>query len=93
MSFHVYRCKRDQDIFIVTDDAHADQVTGSVCPTPEDGLEKVGVFSEMGKGERAAFDEILALNSIESQATIGSRPRRSILWRDGPWRCPERATI
>ena len=67
MSFHVYRCKKDQDIFIVTDDAHADQVTNRLCPSPDDELEKVGVFSEMGKGERAAFDETIAMNSIDSQ--------------------------
>ena len=66
MSFHVYRCEKDQDTFIVTDNVHADQVTNRLCPTPEDELEKVGVFSEMGK-ERAAFDETLAMNSIDSQ--------------------------
>jgi hypothetical protein len=66
MTFHVYRCKKDQDTFIVTADAHADQVTNRLCPTPDDELEKVGVFSEMGK-ERAAFDETLATNSIDSQ--------------------------
>jgi len=41
-------------------------VTNRLCPTPDDELEKVGVFSEMGK-ERAAFDETLAMNSIENQ--------------------------
>ncbi len=33
---------------------------------PGDGLEKVGVFGEMGK-ERAAFDEEFAKRSIKSQ--------------------------
>lgn len=66
MSFHVFRCKNDQDIFVVTDDAHADQVSSGLCPGPDDELEKVGVFSEMGKN-RAAFDETLAMNSINSQ--------------------------
>ena len=66
MSFHVYRCKKDQDIFIVTDDANVNKVSNRLCPTPDDELEKVGEFSEMGT-ERAAFDETLALNSIESQ--------------------------
>lgn len=67
MSFHVYRCKKDRDIFIVTDDAHVDQVGNRLCPSPGDELEKVGVFSEMGKRERAAFDETIAMNSIHSQ--------------------------
>lgn len=66
MSFHVYRCKKDQDIFFVTDDAHADQVTSRLCPTPGDVMEKVGEYSAMGK-TRVAFDETLAKNSIESQ--------------------------
>ena len=67
MNFHVFRCKKDQDIFLVTDDAHVSKITNRLCPTPDDELEKVGVFSEMGKGERAAFDETIATNSIESQ--------------------------
>lgn len=66
MSFHVFRCKKDQDIFFVTDATHANKVTNRLCPTPGDELEKVGEFSEMGK-TRAAFDETLAKNSIRSQ--------------------------
>ena len=66
MRFHVYRCKKDQDIFFVTDDAHVKKVTNRLCPTPDDQLEKVGVFSEMGES-RAAFDETIARNSIDSQ--------------------------
>ena len=67
MSFHVFRCKNDSDIFVVTDDGHVDKVGNHLCPSPDDELEKVGVFSEMGKGKRAAFDETIAKNSIESQ--------------------------
>lgn len=66
MSFHVYRCKRDQDIFFVTDDDHVEKVTDRLCPTPDDVLQKVGVFSAMGES-RAAFDETIAKNSIASQ--------------------------
>ena len=66
MSFHVYRCQKDQDIFLVTDDDHLDKVTNRLCPTEGDELEKVGVFTAMGES-RAAFDEHLARNSIESQ--------------------------
>ena len=66
MSFHVYRCKKDKDIFFVTDDDHVSKVTERLCPTAGDELEKVGEFSKMGE-TRAAFDETIAMNSIESQ--------------------------
>lgn len=66
MNFHVYRCRKDQDIFFVTDDDHVEAISDDICPTPGDQLEKVGVFTEMGK-TRAAFDETLAKNSIAEQ--------------------------
>jgi len=66
MEFHVFQCRKDRDIFVVTDEEHLDGVTPALCPTPGDELEKVGVFAAMGE-ERAAFDERLAKNSIESQ--------------------------
>ncbi len=66
MNFHVYRCQKDRDTFIVTDGEHLESVGGHLCPTAGDGLEKVGVFAEMGDG-RVAFDETLARNSIGKQ--------------------------
>jgi len=67
MEFHVFQCKLDKDYFVVTDEAHLNDVkTAKLCPTAEDKLEKVGTFGEMGK-ERAAFDEELAKRSIEHQ--------------------------
>lgn len=66
MKFHVFQCKLDRDTFVVTDDAHVGGISAALCPTPGDELEKVGVFSEMGRS-RAAFDERLAKNSIQSQ--------------------------
>jgi len=67
MDFHIFQCASDKDYFVVTDDAHVEQVMkGNVCPTEGDKLEKIGVFTAMGKS-RAAFDEELARRSIESQ--------------------------
>ena len=67
MEFHVFQCQTDKDYFVVTDETHLDVLKNpNVSPTPGDVLEKVGVFGEMGK-ERAAFDEGLAMRSIESQ--------------------------
>ena len=66
MKFHIYRCKLDRDCFIVTDEKHAGKLSNEVCPSPGDELETVGVYSEMGD-ERAAFDEGLAMRSIEHQ--------------------------
>ena len=66
MNFHVYRCLRDRDTFFVTNDDHLDAVTDEICPTPGDALQKVGVFSEIGR-DRVAFNETLAKNSIENQ--------------------------
>ncbi len=66
MKFHVYRCQKDRDIYIVTDEAHLDTVGNHLCPTAGDELEKVGVFAEMGRS-RVAFDETLARNSIAKQ--------------------------
>jgi hypothetical protein len=66
MKFHVFQCKRDRDYFVVTDAAHAANLSPAVCPAPGDELQKIGVFEEMGP-ERAAFDEKLAKNSIDRQ--------------------------
>ena len=66
MDFHVFRCKLDQDCFIVTDVKHADTMSNDVCPSPGDELERIGVYPEIGE-QRAAFDEGLAKRSIEHQ--------------------------
>ncbi len=66
MEFHVFRCKKDQDYFVVTDEEHAGKLGKDVCPTPDDELEKVGVYSEMGEG-RVAFDETIAKEFIRRQ--------------------------
>ncbi|NQV84624.1 MAG: hypothetical protein HQ494_12490 [Rhodospirillales bacterium] len=67
MEFHVFQCVTDKDFFVVTDEAHLEVLNDpNISPTPDDKLEKVGVFGEMGK-ERAAFDEEFAKRSIESQ--------------------------
>lgn len=64
MEFLVFRCKSDRDTFIVTSEAHKASLSGDVCPTHGDILERVGCFPKMG-GRRAAFDEKLAKRSIE----------------------------
>ncbi len=72
MEFHVFRCKKAQDCFVVTDDEHAETLGNDVwtrnyvCPTPDDELEKVGVYSEMGE-DRVAFDETIAKEFIRRQ--------------------------
>lgn len=64
MKFLVYRCTEEPDLFVVTDDEHADQLLGKACPSGK--LEKVGEYDEMGP-ERAAFDERIARSSIRHQ--------------------------
>jgi hypothetical protein len=66
MDFVVFRCSKDPDTFVVTDEAHADQLRADVCPTPGWQLERVGKFSEMGK-ERLAFNEAIAKSGIRSR--------------------------
>ncbi len=66
MEFHVFRCKKDQDYFVITDDDHAETLSNDACPTPDDELEKVGVYSEMGE-DRVAFDENIAKEFIRRQ--------------------------
>ena len=66
MDFIVYRFKREQDDFVVTDAEHEGQLSADKCGMPGDELEKVGIFAEMGE-QRAAFDESLAERSIEHQ--------------------------
>lgn len=65
MIFYIYRCTKDPEVFIVTDEEHASLVTASLCPRTGE-LEKVGEYPEMGD-RRVAFDETLAKNSIRSQ--------------------------
>ena len=65
MNFRVYRCTKDPDYFIVTDESHLDKIDGEICPSGG-SIEIVGEFAEMGD-IRAAFDETLAKNSIEHQ--------------------------
>ena len=53
--------------YLLRDRRHAPRQAGQP-PLPDRGdeLQKIGVFAEMG-GERVAFDETLAKNSIGSQ--------------------------
>ena len=76
MKFIVYRCTKDPDYFIVTDEANSDKAKGCVCPSGGD-IHKVGEYAEMGE-IRAAFDETLAKNSIEHQ---GFYPQDLLLYR------------
>jgi hypothetical protein len=67
MEFHVFRCAKDRDYFVVTDEAHLEKVkSADLCITKNDELEKIGVFGERGEA-RVAFDEGLAKRSIEHQ--------------------------
>lgn len=66
MEFLVYRFKREQGDFVVTDAEHQGGLTAEKCGMPGDELESVGNFAEMGP-ERVAFDEGLAKRSIEHQ--------------------------
>jgi hypothetical protein len=66
MEFLVYRFKREQGDFVVTDAEHQGALTAETCGMPGDELESVGSFAEMGP-ERVAFDEGLAKRSIEHQ--------------------------
>lgn len=65
MNFHVFRCAKDPDYFIVTDEAHLNNMKGSLCPRGGE-LNKLGEYAQMGK-DRVAFDETLAMNSINNQ--------------------------
>lgn len=64
MKFLVYRCTEEPDLFVVTDDEHADKLSAKACLSGK--LEKVGEYTEMGP-ERTAFDERIARNSIRHQ--------------------------
>jgi|GEM_PF-929172 len=66
MEFLVYRFKRQQDDFVVMDTKDEGNLTAEKCGMPDDELEKVGNFSEMGE-KRVAFDEGLAKRSIARQ--------------------------
>ena len=65
MRFVVFQCQRDRDMFVVTDDAHADKLPTELTDL-HGRLERVGAFPEMGR-DRVAFDETLAKNSIAHQ--------------------------
>ncbi len=64
MDFHVFQCKKDRDHYVVTDKAHATDLTAEKCKISDDALEKVGVFPEMGE-KRAAFNEGKARKLID----------------------------
>jgi hypothetical protein len=66
MSLHLYCGTKDRDIFIVTDDAYMDQMANRFCPNPGDELEKGECVFGNEQGERAAFDETIAMISIDS---------------------------
>jgi hypothetical protein len=65
MIFYVFRCKAAPSAFIVTDESHAEAVSGRLCP---DGaaLQKVGEYLEMGQ-RRVAFDEKTAKSAIAAR--------------------------
>jgi hypothetical protein len=62
MNFVVFRCRKDPDYFIITDEDHAAGVPSGACPSGGD-LEKIGVFAEQAE-RRVAFNETIAKNSI-----------------------------
>ena len=66
MEFYVYQYKLDHGTFVVTDARDIASITNVLRSSPEDELEKVGVFDSMGEW-RASFDEGLAKRSIEHQ--------------------------
>ena len=66
MQFLIYRFKREADTFVVTDKEHSKDITPAKCGVPDDELEMIGAFGQMGE-ERAAFDEGLAKRSIDQQ--------------------------
>jgi hypothetical protein len=65
VKFVVYRCIKDPDYFIVTDQQHVAEVRDAMCPSGGD-VKKIGEYEEMGKS-RVAFNETLAKNSIAHQ--------------------------
>lgn len=66
MEFVIYRCTKDPECFVVTDEAHAETLSADICPTPGGRLERVGKYAEMGP-ERVAFNEAIAKSAIRSR--------------------------
>ncbi len=66
MEFVIFRCSKDPETFIVTDEAHADKLSADICPTPGGRLERIGRFAEMGE-QRLAFNEAIARSAIRSR--------------------------
>ena len=87
MEFLVYRFKRQQDDFVVTDAGNEGKLTAEKCGMPGDELEKVGNFAEMGE-ERVAFDEGFAKRSIAHQGIYRCTRKASRPSRSRRYRCP-----
>jgi len=66
MEFVVFRCSKDPESFVVSDEAHAPSLTAAICPTPGGTLERIGKYAEMGS-ERVAFNEAIAKSAIRSR--------------------------
>lgn len=62
MNFLVYRCVKNPDYFLITDEGHLTQVSGELCPEEGD-LELIGEYPEMGES-RVAFNESIAKDAI-----------------------------
>jgi len=67
MKFVIYQLEKDPEYFIVTDDAHKENVRTTVATGG--GLKEIGNFDEMGD-MRAAFDENVARDAIEKQGYL-----------------------
>lgn len=65
MKFVVYRCTKTPDYFLITDEAHRDQMRGGMCPEEGD-LELIGEYPELGES-RVAFNESIAQSAIKKQ--------------------------
>jgi hypothetical protein len=63
MRFVIFRCSKDPESFVVTDEAHAASLSADICPTPGGRLERIGECDEMGE-KRVAFNESIAKGAI-----------------------------
>jgi hypothetical protein len=66
MDFVIFRCSKDPETFVVTDEAHAVSLSADICPTPGGRLEPIGKYAEMGS-DRVAFNEAIAKSAIRSR--------------------------
>ena len=66
MDFVIFRCSKDPESFVVTDEAHAGSLSGDICPTPGGKLERIGEYAEMGE-DRVAFNESIAKSAIRNR--------------------------